>query len=107
MLDPNGIAKRLYDFGNDWADKNAAAEILEETKKTLLAQIMQEKVGEPVSARETYALAEERYREHLETMVTARKEANKAKVRYDAEKTRIELLRTKSANEREVNKYAT
>jgi hypothetical protein len=37
---PESIYKQLVQAGEEWADKEAAASILEETKKTLLAELM-------------------------------------------------------------------
>jgi hypothetical protein len=85
---------------------NAAADLLEETKKSLIAELMTECNEKSSSAKETYALHQKRYRDHIESMVVARKAANKAKVRYDSAKVWVDLLRTQNANERAANRSA-
>ena len=54
-FNPEILYKRLTEAGEDWTDKNAAAELLEETRKTVLAELM---VGEggAMSAKEAAAL---------------------------------------------------
>lgn len=98
-FDPEAIYRRLEAAGDDWVDKNAAAEILEETKKTVLAELM---VGFQGSAaeRERMALADHAYRLHLTNMVAARKEGNRARVRYDSVRVLAEMRRTQESTRR-------
>lgn len=98
-FDPEAIYRRLEEAGNDWADKNAAAEILEETKKTLLAELMQGFPGSNAE-RERCALADAVYKLHLKNMVMARKESNRARVRYDSVRVLAELRRTQESTRR-------
>jgi len=99
-LKPNVVHRKLVDYGNDWADRDAAASLLEELKRTTVAQLKLKSSGTSESARETDALASEVYYEHIKLMVDARKEANKARVAYQSIQTWIELERTKQVNER-------
>lgn len=94
------IYDRLVKAGDEWADQDSAATLLEETKKTVLAQLKTMSKAGSDAARETEALASEGYRDHVTSMVAARKAANKAKVAYESRKTWVELWRTKAANER-------
>jgi hypothetical protein len=89
----------LSDAGEDWADKEAAAELLEETKKTVLAELMSSEQGTNAD-RERRALANPAYKLHLTNMVAARKEANRAKVRYDSGKVLAEMRRTQESTRR-------
>ena len=98
-FDPESIFKRLVDAGEEWTDKEAAAEILEENKKTILAEIMQGFQGS-TAERERCALADGTYKLHLKNMVLARKEANRARVRYDSMKVLAELRRTEASTRR-------
>lgn len=98
-FDPEAIYRRLEEAGNDWADKNAAAEILEETKKTLLAEVMQGFPGSNAE-RERSALADSTYKLHLKNMVMARREANRARVRYDSVRVLAEMRRTQESTRR-------
>ena len=101
-IDPTEIVERLRLRGEDWADKNAAAELLEETRKTFLAEVTAGHLrsGEGIGKAETLALTSPNYREHLEKMVEARRHANRARVAYDSGRVFAELLRTKAATER-------
>ena len=98
-FDPEAIYQRLSEAGEEWADKDAAANLLEETKKTLLAEVMQGFPGSNAE-RERCALADTTYKHHLKTMVAARKEANRARVRYDSMKVLAELRRTEQSTRR-------
>lgn len=99
MLDPDKIYAKLIESGEEWADKDSAANLLEETKKTVLAKIMFTLDGSQ-AAREMVALATDDYERHLRSMIDARREANKAKVRYDAIKTLAELRRSQESTRR-------
>lgn len=99
---PDVLRQRLVDLGEDWADKDAAASLLEETRKTLLAQLaagVRASVKSQAEA-ENYALAHYDYNGHVEAMVEARRVANRAKVNYDAAKVWVEMARTAEATRR-------
>lgn len=98
-FDPEAIFQKLLEAGESWADKEAAAEVLEETKKTVLAEIMGGFQGS-TAERERNALADGAYKHHLKTMTAARKEANRARVRYDSMKVLAELRRTQESTRR-------
>lgn len=100
MLNPDEIYERLRLAGEEWSDKDAAANALEEAKKTILAEITMNTAGSSEKQKEQIALADYRYKNHLELMVAARKEANKAKVRYDTGKIWAELKRTQESTKR-------
>lgn len=99
-MNPEEIHERLRIAGEEWADLDAAAGILEETKKTVLAELSLQAKGTTATAKEMEALASPAYRLHLANMVTARKAANKAKVRYETGKTWAELKRTQESTRR-------
>lgn len=110
-FDPHKLTQEVITAGEDWADKDAAASSYEETKKTLLAKLTLEQLaggytsggaGEkpksiPMNQAEIRAMADERYEAHLELMTEYRKSANRARVRYDLGKMRLELMRTVQA----------
>lgn len=98
-FDPELIFQKLADAGEEWADKDSAASILEETKKTLLSELMLGFQGS-VAERERAALADPAYKHHLKSMVVARKEANIARVRYDSMRVLAELRRTEQSTRR-------
>jgi len=96
-FDPNKLTQEVIAIGEAWADQDAAASSLEETRKTLLAQLQIEYTLEgingkpmPVSQAEMRALADVRYEQHLDLMVQARKESN-----------RLELFRSLQATMRQ------
>jgi hypothetical protein len=99
-FDPEAIYRRLNDSGDEWVDKNAAAEILEEMKKTVLAEMMCAYSEGSFAIREKRALAESAYKLHLTNMVAARKEANRARVRYDSVRVLAEMRRTQESTRR-------
>jgi len=98
-MDANEIHEKLVTAGEQWADMDAAASLLEETRKTVLAELMNRAEGS-MAARESIALADAAYRLHVANMVAARKEANRAKVKYDSAKAWCELVRTQEATKR-------
>ena len=103
MIDPDAIYRKLVVAGHDWADKEAAADILEECKKVVLAELTlrQLKAGTKSRAEaEQEALALPEYREHIEAQVNARKAANRARVDYDGMKALMELRRSQEATRR-------
>lgn len=98
-FNPEAIFRKLEETGCEWVDKNAAAELLEETKKTVLAELMTEYQGS-AAERERCALGAAAYKLHLTNMVAARKEANRARVKYDSMKVLAELRRTEQSTKR-------
>jgi hypothetical protein len=109
-FDPETLTAAVIVTGESWADEDAAASSLEETKKTFLARLQLEYAlegsssgGKPLSAvqAEMRALADPRYEQHLELMILARKEANRSRVRYDLGKMRLELYRSLQATMRQ------
>jgi hypothetical protein len=91
--------KNIMDSGEDWAEKEAAASLLEDTKKTILAQIKVNIGNECKSeaARETIALANKAYIDHVNEMNKAREAANKARVKWEASKTLASLRQTQES----------
>ena len=66
-----------------WVDCDAAANLLEETKSAVLAQMMAKLGDMPVSRAEMNVKASDEWTEHITNMVDARKAANLAKVHLD------------------------
>lgn len=99
-FDPDRIRARLAEVGEEWAEMDAAANLLEETKKSILAELFLKADGSSVTAKENVALADPAYRLHIASMVTARKEANKAKVRWETGKMWAELRRSQESTKR-------
>lgn len=120
QFDPERLVQEVSSLGLAWTESNAAANALEETRKTLLAKLLKAhmstglKSGAPgerpraisVAAAEQNALADEIYEDHLERMVAARQVADAARVRYDMGKMRIELMRSQLATIRQEMRFA-
>ena len=100
MFNPDEILERLRIAGEEWCDLDAAANALEETKKTLLAEMLLKAESGTVAKREPQAHADPVYRLHITNMVLARKEANRARVRYDTGRIWAELKRTQESTKR-------
>lgn len=99
IIKPDEIYQRLLQAGEDYADKDAAASLLEESKKVLLSQLMQAQEGS-IASREMAALADVAYLSHIEQMVEARREANRAKTRWLSAQAWVDAKRTEAASER-------
>ena len=101
-MDVDKIASELLKMGTEWADKEAAASALEESRKSVRAQIAVSYVaeGNSAAASELRAEAAPDYKAHITSMVNARKEANKAKVRFDVSKIKVDLYRSAEATRR-------
>ena len=99
-MNPDQIFVKLESAANDYADREAAASLLEEMKHTILSQCAADHPDDSMSAAESKARRDKRFIEHLKSMVDARKEANKAKAKYYSIQTWIDLTRTKESTER-------
>jgi len=101
---PDQIEERLRLAGEDFAEKNAAAELLEETKKVVFSKLCSNSTEKTQGAKETSAYCQPEYEEHIISMVEARKVANKARVKYESGRIWVDLLRSKEATERHAYK---
>lgn len=99
-MDADQIYTALIKAGEDWADMDAAATLLEEARKSVLADLKLKAPGTSDAARETYALADPSYTAFVRGMVEARRVANRARVRYDSGKTLSELRRSEESTRR-------
>ncbi len=105
LPDPRDLAKRLLESASEYADKNAAARALEETKGTILGKLVKKYLAlDPkgsITRAEHFAKADPDYEDHIRRMVEAEKESIKAKARWDTGKVFIDLVRSKEATARE------
>ena len=100
QFDVDRLYADLLETGETWADAQAAADLLTETRKPLLAELATQAMEKSEAARERLALAAPTYYQHVVKMVDAQHAANKAKVRYVAVQTLAEMLRTKESTRR-------
>lgn len=96
------VSHNMARLGHEWADKECAASLLEETRKSVRAQYAMEHFGDAktIGKAELMAEADERYIEHINKMVIARKAANIGKVNFDSCKAWIDLIRSQEASRR-------
>jgi hypothetical protein len=105
-LDANELYQKLIDAGNDWAEKQAAYNVLDDTRQAVLAKLTLASDAPSVAAREIEAKSSAAYEEHVKTTQEAFAAALKAKVKYNAIQVWIDLRRTEAANERAAMKLA-
>jgi hypothetical protein len=105
-MNANELFHKLEEAGADWADKQAAFNVLDDTKNAVLAQLMLKSNAPSVAAREIEAKASGEYIAHVKATQDAMKAALKAKVHYESMKTWIELKRTEAANDRAAMRLA-
>lgn len=86
--------------GEVWAEKEAAAQLLEDTKSAVMAQ-RQAALGDiPVNRAEQTVKASKDWSIHIEHIVNARKEANLAKIELEALRMEFTEWNNKEANAR-------
>jgi len=105
QITPDNVYERLSKLGEEWAAANEQAELLEELRKTVIAQLGTEIDGSQ-AAKEQYALRNDKYDKHIRGMVAARKDANVKRVRYDSARVSVDVWRTRAASERVALKEA-
>jgi len=101
-FDPNVLMKRAEDLGDDWAEKDAAFGMLDDTKKNLEGKLVSPLLDEgiPVTKAVYYAHAKQEYANYIKNLSEAREAKNKASVKYKTYLKWIDLIQTKEANQR-------
>jgi hypothetical protein len=104
----DGLIKNIHDAGQAWVDAEFRARQLEEDQKPYLASLINAlDDGDTSEAKlERKARGSKEYRNYITGMVTARAEALRLKVKYEAWQSTFEARRTESANQRVINKLA-
>lgn len=101
-FDPDKIYALVSTAGDEWADKKAAYEALDDNTKSVLAEItgryMDGKVTKATA--EMHALASGDYRNHLASVSKARGEFLRAQVKYDSLRMLVELRRSQESTRR-------
>lgn len=87
----------IIDSGIDWADKNAAAGLLEDSKASVLAVIANSIDEKSATAKESRARATPEFGDFLVKLRDARKERDTARVRYEAARTLASLRQTQES----------
>jgi|TARA_R110002020_G_C16154943_1_gene762956 hypothetical protein len=101
-FDPNVLMKRAEELGDDWAEKDAAFGMLDDTKKNLEGKLVSPLLDEgvPVTKAVYYAHAKKEYSDYIKDLGEARRVKNKASVKYKTYLKWIDLIQTKEANQR-------
>ena len=101
-FDPNVMVKRAEKLGDDWAEKDAAFGMLDDTKKNLEGKLVSPLLDEgmPVTKAVYYAHAKQEYADYIKNLSEAREAKNKASVKYKTYLKWIDLIQTKEANQR-------
>lgn len=101
MLDTDFPLSEKYRIaGEEWAELEAAAQLLEDSKSAILAQ-RQAALGDiPVNRAEQIVKASIEWQEHINSIVNARKLANIAKVNLEVARMRFQEQMSKEANAR-------
>lgn len=86
--------------GLDWADKEAAAQMLEDSKSAVLAQKCAELGDIPVNRAEQTVKASSFWAEYIKKAVAARQEANVARVEMEYRRMRFNQRQSQEANAR-------
>lgn len=94
------FSERFRVAAEDWVDKESAAQLLEDTKSTVLAQKVAVFGDIPVNRAENLVKQSPEWRHYLEEIVKARKEANAAKVNMEYERLRFMENQSREANAR-------
>jgi hypothetical protein len=99
---PSDLARGFYEHGKDWSEKDGAASLYEETRRTLRAQIALKFLPDAgsVSKAEMNAEGTIEYIEHVKAMVAARTVANIARAQFDADRAFIDLVRSQESSRR-------
>ena len=103
MLDPDKIYEVVSATGADWADKKSAFELLDDMTKTVLADLCTDIMAGykcSKSEAETRAYAHERYKAHLASLATARREWLHAEVKWKSAVMLADLRRSEEATRR-------
>lgn len=104
MLDANELFHKLNEAGSEWADLEAAYQMLEDSRNAVLSRLMLDSDASSVAAREVEAKGSDAYQQHVKATSEAKAKALKARVKYDAMRVWIDLKRTEAANERALAK---
>src|SRR5689334_11497227 len=99
-MDNRPWSEQFSSAGEEWAAKEAAASLLEDSKSAVMAQ-RQASLGDlPVNRAEQIVKASPEWMEYIEKTVEARREANLAKVNMEAMRMRFAEWQNHEANAR-------
>jgi hypothetical protein len=94
------LSEQYAEIGAQWVDADAAASLLEDCKSAFLSQKMQLYGDKPLNRAEAIVKASPEWRDYIEKMVNARKNANILRVKMDTLKMRHQQWIGEDANRR-------
>jgi hypothetical protein len=94
------ISELWHEAARKWVELEAAANLYEESKSSVLAQLMSKCGDMPVSRAEMTVKASDGWKEHIERIAKAREAANLAKVEVDYLRMRHSEAMSKEATDR-------
>lgn len=108
-MNPNDLYQKLITAGNDYADKEHAASLLEGALKSIKAKIAIQYKDSGCGVAEADMRAEDdwEYKQAFQAKADARREAMKAKVHYDSVRVWVDIWRTVQASERAAHQFQT
>lgn len=99
-MDNRPFSEQFAIAGEEWAAKEAAASLLEDSKSSVMAQ-RQASLGDmPVNRAEQIVKASPDWVEYIERTVEARREANLAKVNMEYLRMKFQEFMSTEANQR-------
>lgn len=101
-LDADHIYRIISESGEDWADKKAAFQALDDITKTVLADLKSDYLSSTKSRSEAEdcALASRGFKDHLATLSAARRAWLLAEVKYKNLQLLAELRRSEESTRR-------
>lgn len=106
MRDNRPLSEQIGQAYYEWADINAAAQMLEECKSAFLAHKVSELGEMPASKAETAVKSSEDWKLYVVRMVRKRQEANRARARLEELRAKFSEWQSHEANMRQQNKMA-
>lgn len=97
-INPDKIYQKLVDLGSQYADALYAYELMAETEKSALAELMTRQGGKSNAENETLARASKEFQQRIQDTVLLKREMLQAKVKYESAKKWADLIQTKAAN---------
>ena len=101
-MNPNDAYQKLSIAGNDWADKKAAASVLESATKAALSEafLIARKDGKAQEEAKHAATCDIDYQSALNRQIEAEKARDHARVKYDSIKAWLEMALDANATKR-------
>jgi hypothetical protein len=95
------LSEQWYQVATKWAEADAAAELLEQTKSAVMSQMMMRlETIKAVASKEIVVKASSEWTAYVKRMVEARKHANKLKVEMEYLRMKVWEQNSHAANER-------